>query len=44
MKIILYNTRILQLNKVKSNEITYKDNEGTTLIKHGSWIDSTSLY
>jgi len=30
-------------DKVQSNEIIYKDNKGTTLIKRGSLIESSSL-
>ncbi len=40
-KIILYNTWTLQLNKFK---LYTTDSEGTSLIKHGSWIESSSLH
>ncbi len=36
LKIILYNTGTLQLNKVNQMKLYTKDNYGTSLIKHGS--------
>jgi hypothetical protein len=38
----LYNTRTLQLNKVNQMKLYTKDNSGTSLIKCGSWIYSSS--
>jgi hypothetical protein len=44
LKIILYNTWTLQLNKVYLNGKLYpKDNEGTSLIKRVSLIEGSSI-
>ena len=43
LKIILYNTGTLQQIKFNQMKLYTKDNEGTSLIKRGSWTESSRM-